>query len=71
MNIVATAGLFARTAIAEILGCYLPDLWLRHNQPAWLLVPAAISLAVFSLALLLSQTQGAQCFIPCESAGCS
>jgi small multidrug resistance family-3 protein len=53
MNIIATASLFALTAIAEILGCYLPYLWLRHNKPAWLLIPAAVSLAVFSWLLTL------------------
>jgi small multidrug resistance family-3 protein len=53
MNAIATTGLFVATAVAEILGCYLPYLWLRHNKPAWLLIPAAISLAVFSWLLTL------------------
>ena len=53
MNIIATTGLFALTAIAEILGCYLPYLWLRQNKPAWLLIPAAVSLAMFSWLLTL------------------
>lgn len=43
-----TAILFVLTALAEILGCYLPYLWLRHGRSAWLLAPAAISLAIFS-----------------------
>ena len=43
-----TFGLFFVTAIAEILGCYLPALWLNHGKSIWLLLPAIISLAVFS-----------------------
>jgi len=39
--------LFVATALAEILGCYLPWLWLRKNGPLWLLLPAAASLALF------------------------
>lgn len=42
-----TIGLFVLTAIAEIVGCYLPYLWLRQAGSAWLLIPAAFSLAVF------------------------
>lgn len=40
--------LFIATALAEIVGCYLPYLWLKQGQSAWLLVPAAVSLAVFA-----------------------
>jgi small multidrug resistance family-3 protein len=42
-----TFGLFVVTAVAEIAGCYLPYLWLKKDGPAWLLVPAAGSLALF------------------------
>jgi small multidrug resistance family-3 protein len=42
-----TFGLFAATAVAEIVGCYLPYLWLREGRSAWLLVPAAVALAAF------------------------
>jgi small multidrug resistance family-3 protein len=49
--------LFAVTAVAEILGCYLPYLWLRKGKSAWLLAPAAASLALF--AWLLSRHPGA------------
>lgn len=45
--------LFALTAVAEIVGCYLPWLVLRQGQPAWLLVPAAASLALFAWLLTL------------------
>lgn len=40
-------GLFFATAIAELLGCYLPLLWLTGKGSAWLLVPAALSLIAF------------------------
>ena len=40
--------LYLATALAEILGCYLPWLWLKQNGSIWLLLPAAASLAVFA-----------------------
>lgn len=48
-----TVGLFVLTALAEIVGCYLPYLWLRQGKSAWLLVPAALSLAAFAWLLTL------------------
>jgi small multidrug resistance family-3 protein len=42
--LLKTAGLFVVTALAEIVGCFLPYLWLRKGGPIWLLVPAAASL---------------------------
>lgn len=48
--------LFIVTAIAEIVGCYLPYLWLREGKSAWLLIPAAISLALFAWLLSLHPT---------------
>lgn len=33
--------LFAATAVAEILGCYLPYLSLRKGGSTWLLLPGA------------------------------
>jgi small multidrug resistance family-3 protein len=42
-----TFGLFFATAVAELVGCYLPLLWLTDKGPAWLLAPAALSLAMF------------------------
>ena len=50
---IATALLFVVTAVAEIVGCYLPYLWLQKGKSAWLLVPAALSLALFSWLLTL------------------
>ncbi|KAI5913726.1 YnfA family protein [Thauera sp. 2A1] len=48
--------LFAVTAVAEIVGCYLPWLVLRQGRSAWLLIPAAISLALFAWLLTLHPT---------------
>ena len=48
-----TTLLFFATALAEIIGCYLPWLWLRQGKSAWLLLPAAASLAVFVWLLTL------------------
>ena len=39
--------LFIATALAEIIGCFLPYLWLRKGGSIWLLLPAAVSLALF------------------------
>ena len=53
MLVARTVCLFAVTAVAEILGCYLPYLWLRRGQSPWLLLPAALSLATFAWLLTL------------------
>ncbi len=53
MELLKVSGLFAVTAIAEIVGCYLPWLVLRQSKSAWLLLPAAISLALFAWLLTL------------------
>ena len=51
-----TFGLFVLTALAEIVGCYLPYLWLREGKSILLLIPAAISLAIFAWLLTLHPT---------------
>lgn len=51
-----TVALFLITALAEIVGCYLPYLWLREGKSAWLLVPGALSLALFAWLLSLHPT---------------
>jgi small multidrug resistance family-3 protein len=48
--------LFVLTACAEILGCYLPYLWLRHGRSAWLVLPGVVSLAVFAWLLTFHPT---------------
>lgn len=56
MFVLKTLGLFIATAIAEIVGCYLPYLYLRDGRSAWLLVPAVLSLVVFVWLLSLHPT---------------
>jgi small multidrug resistance family-3 protein len=56
METLKTFALFVATALAEIVGCYLPYLWLKQGKSAWLLVPAATSLALFAWLLTLHPT---------------
>jgi small multidrug resistance family-3 protein len=51
--LLKTVALFTVTAIAEIVGCYLPYLWLKKNGSFWLLPIAAVSLALFAYLLTL------------------
>lgn len=51
--IIKTGLLFIATAVAEIVGCFLPYLWLRKSGPVWLLLPAAVSLILFVWLLTL------------------
>jgi small multidrug resistance family-3 protein len=53
MEMLKIFGLFVLTAIAEIVGCYLPYLWLKQGGSIWLLIPAAFSLALFAWLLTL------------------
>lgn len=53
MALVRSFGLFFATAIAELVGCCLPQLWLTGKGPAWLLLPAALSLVIFVWLLTL------------------
>jgi small multidrug resistance family-3 protein len=55
-NVSRTVVLFIATAIAELVGCYLPYLCLRKGGSPWLLVPAAVSLGVFAWLLTLHPT---------------
>lgn len=48
--------LFAITAIAEIVGCYLGYQWLVEKKPLWYLIPLVISLAIFVWLLTLHPT---------------
>ena len=50
---IKTGLLFFATALAEIIGCFLPYLWLRKDGSPWLLLPAALSLVVFVWLLTL------------------
>ncbi len=42
--------LFAATALAEIVGCWLPYVWLRQQGSPWLLLPAVAELGAVCLA---------------------
>lgn len=53
LDVLRTSALFLTTALAEIVGCYLPYLWLKQGRSAWLLLPAAASLALFAWLLTL------------------
>jgi small multidrug resistance family-3 protein len=48
-----TTLLFIATALAEIVGCFLPFLWLRQGGSIWLLLPAMVSLSLFVWLLTL------------------
>jgi small multidrug resistance family-3 protein len=50
------AALFALTALAEIVGCYLPWLVIKNGRSPWLLLPACASLALFAWLLTLHPT---------------
>lgn len=56
MELLRLALLFALTAVAEIVGCYLPWLVLKQGKTPWLLLPAALSLALFAWLLTLHPT---------------
>jgi small multidrug resistance family-3 protein len=56
LELVRIAVLFVATAVAEIVGCYLPWLVLRQGKPIWWLLPAAASLALFAWLLTLHPT---------------
>lgn len=53
---IKTLLLFILTAIAEIVGCYLPYLMLKQQKTLWLLVPTIFSLALFVWLLTLHPT---------------
>lgn len=46
-------GLFLVTAVAELIGCYLPLLWITGKGSVWLLLPAILSLIIFVWLLTL------------------
>jgi small multidrug resistance family-3 protein len=53
---IKTVALFLMTATAEIVGCYLPYLWIKQDKSILLLIPAAISLSLFVWLLTLHPT---------------
>jgi len=56
MELLRLTLLFAVTAVAEIVGCYLPWLVLKQGKSLLLLFPAALSLALFAWLLTLHPT---------------
>ena len=53
MELLRLSFLFAVTAVAEIVGCYLPWLVLKQDKSLFLLLPAGLSLALFAWLLTL------------------
>ncbi|AOX99096.1 YnfA family protein [Jeongeupia sp. USM3] len=53
MSALQTVGLFVLTALAEIIGCYIPYLWLRQGLSAWWLPLGVASLVLFAWLLSL------------------
>lgn len=53
MLALKAGGLFVATALAEIIGCWLVLAWRKQGGSAWLLLPAALSLAAFAWLLTL------------------
>jgi small multidrug resistance family-3 protein len=62
MLLIRTLALFVLTAVAEIVGCFLPYLWLKKGRSAWLLIPAALSLALFAWLLTLHPTSAGRVY---------
>lgn len=50
---IKTSLLFFATALCEIIGCYLPWLWLKRGATPLLLLPAWLALALFVWLLTL------------------
>ncbi|MDB5895205.1 MAG: putative rane protein, partial [Rhodoferax sp.] len=53
MPLLKPFALFFFTALVEILGCYLPMLWLNGQRSALWLIPGAVCLAAFAWLLTL------------------
>lgn len=62
MSLLTTGLLFIVTALAEIAGCFLPMLWLRHGGSGWLLLPAAASISLFVWLLTLHPAPSGQVY---------
>jgi len=56
VGIIKISALFAATAVAEIIGCYLPWLVLKQGRSPWLFFPAVGALAAFVWLLTLHPT---------------
>lgn len=58
MSPLAIVPLFVVTAVAEIAGCYLVFLWMRHERSPLMLLGAAVSLALFAWLLSFHPNAG-------------
>ncbi|AKT41734.1 YnfA family protein [Chondromyces crocatus] len=58
MRPLVTLPLFALTALAEIVGCYLVFLWVRGARSPLLLAGAAVSLSLFAWLLSFHPSAG-------------
>ena len=56
MEMLRLTLLFFVTALAEIMGCYLPWLVLKQDKSPLLLIPAIVSLGLFAWLLTLHPT---------------
>lgn len=52
-KVLTTFGLFALTALMEILGCHFPYLIINQQKSQWLWIPTALALAAFVWLLTL------------------
>jgi small multidrug resistance family-3 protein len=61
-TLARATGLFIATALAKIVGCYLPYLCLRKSASPWLLVPAVVALSLFVWLLSLHPTSAGRTY---------
>ncbi len=59
-----TTLLFFATALCEIIGCFLPWLWLKKGGSALLLIPAGVALALFVWLLTLHPAASGRVYAP-------
>lgn len=56
---MATIGIYAGAALAEIAGCFAFWAWLKLDKPVWWLLPGLIALAAFAWLLALVDSPAA------------
>ena len=64
-----TLALYGLTALMELLGCFLPYVWLRQHGSVWLLPLAAVCLATFVYLLSLHPAASGRVYADLRSAG--
>jgi small multidrug resistance family-3 protein len=62
LSFLKTFIIFVFTAIAEIIGCYLPWLVFKEDKSFLLLIPSAFSLGVFVWLLMLHPTSAGRTY---------